>query len=98
MPLYNGTRNKPSVAERLPPSLSITVGDEDRQRTYAGPNYARSVMPVIGVGEYHLGTSASWDEYLERLEIYCEANKLSKEKKSVRFYSAPVEKKRTVPS
>ncbi|XP_049267440.1 uncharacterized protein LOC125757449 [Rhipicephalus sanguineus] len=36
-------------------------------------------MPVSGIGEYRLGTSASWDEYVERLEMYCEANKLSKD-------------------
>ncbi|KAH6930643.1 hypothetical protein HPB50_015940 [Hyalomma asiaticum] len=36
-------------------------------------------MSVIGIGEYPLGTSASWDEYVERLEMYCEANKLSKD-------------------
>ncbi|XP_049267577.1 uncharacterized protein LOC125756713 [Rhipicephalus sanguineus] len=36
-------------------------------------------MPVSGIGEYSLGTSASWDEYVERLEMYCEANKLSKD-------------------
>lgn len=36
-------------------------------------------MPVTGIGEYRLGTSASWDEYVERLEMYCEANKLSKD-------------------
>ncbi|KAH7972873.1 hypothetical protein HPB52_018172 [Rhipicephalus sanguineus] len=49
------------------------------QRTSACPNRTRSAMPVSGIGEYRLGTSASWDEYVERLEMYWEANKLSKD-------------------
>ncbi|XP_075527628.1 uncharacterized protein LOC142559838 [Dermacentor variabilis] len=36
-------------------------------------------MAVGRIGEYHLGTNASWDEYVERLEMFCEANKIAKE-------------------
>ncbi|XP_075534819.1 uncharacterized protein LOC142570312 [Dermacentor variabilis] len=38
-------------------------------------------MAVGRIGEYHLGTNASWDEYVERLEMFCEANKIAKEQK-----------------
>ncbi|XP_070385738.1 uncharacterized protein [Dermacentor albipictus] len=36
-------------------------------------------MAVGRIGEYHLGKNASWDEYVERLEMFCEANKMAKE-------------------
>ncbi|XP_072144697.1 uncharacterized protein [Dermacentor andersoni] len=36
-------------------------------------------MAVGRIGEYRLGTNASWDEYVERLEMFCEANKIAKE-------------------
>ncbi|XP_075527566.1 uncharacterized protein LOC142559795 [Dermacentor variabilis] len=36
-------------------------------------------MAVGRIGEYHLGTNASWDEHVERLEMFCEANKIAKE-------------------
>ncbi|XP_049269054.1 uncharacterized protein LOC125757516 [Rhipicephalus sanguineus] len=31
-------------------------------------------MAVGKIGEYRLGTDASWDEYVERLEMFCDAN------------------------
>ncbi|KAM7286060.1 uncharacterized protein ISCGN_032945 [Ixodes scapularis] len=34
-------------------------------------------MSVGRIGEYRLGTNASWDEYVERLEIFCAANKIT---------------------
>lgn len=42
-------------------------------------------MAVGSVGEYRLGGSASWDEYVEKLEMYCAANKLTtdEEKRAV---------------
>ncbi|XP_065310651.1 uncharacterized protein [Dermacentor albipictus] len=36
-------------------------------------------MAVSRIGEYRLGTNASWDKYVERLEMFCEANKITKE-------------------
>ncbi|KAK8756643.1 hypothetical protein V5799_000656 [Amblyomma americanum] len=36
-------------------------------------------MAVGRIGEYRLGTNASWDEYVERLEMFCEANQITKE-------------------
>ncbi|XP_070390945.1 uncharacterized protein [Dermacentor albipictus] len=36
-------------------------------------------MAVGRIGEYRLSTNASWDEYVERLEMFCEANKIAKE-------------------
>ncbi|XP_075555718.1 uncharacterized protein LOC142588122 [Dermacentor variabilis] len=39
-------------------------------------------MAVGRISEYRLGTNASWDEYVERLEMFCEANKIAKEQKS----------------
>ncbi|XP_070395541.1 uncharacterized protein [Dermacentor albipictus] len=38
-------------------------------------------MAVARIGEYRLGTNASWDEYVERLEKFGEANKIAKEQK-----------------
>ncbi|CAN7978868.1 unnamed protein product [Ixodes persulcatus] len=34
-------------------------------------------MAVGGINEYRLSTNASWDEYVERLEMYCVANSLT---------------------
>ncbi|XP_042146264.1 uncharacterized protein LOC121835824 [Ixodes scapularis] len=34
-------------------------------------------MSVGRIGEYRLGTNASWDEYVERLEMFCAANKIT---------------------
>ncbi|XP_049524430.1 uncharacterized protein LOC125946006 [Dermacentor silvarum] len=34
-------------------------------------------MAVGKIGEYRLGTGASWDEYVERLEMFCDANKIT---------------------
>ncbi|XP_049269116.1 uncharacterized protein LOC125757580 [Rhipicephalus sanguineus] len=34
-------------------------------------------MAVGKIGEYRLGTDASWDEYVERLEMFCDANKMT---------------------
>ncbi|CAN7949544.1 unnamed protein product [Ixodes hexagonus] len=34
-------------------------------------------MAVGKIGEYRLGTDASWDEYVERLEMFCVANKIT---------------------
>ncbi|CAN7939995.1 unnamed protein product [Ixodes hexagonus] len=44
-------------------------------------------MAVGRIGEYRLGANASSDEYVERLEMFCEANKITKEeqKKGVRL-------------
>ncbi|XP_075553648.1 uncharacterized protein LOC142586285 [Dermacentor variabilis] len=36
-------------------------------------------MAVSRIGEYRLGTNASCDEYVERLEMFDEANKIAKE-------------------
>ncbi|KAK8758952.1 hypothetical protein V5799_003416 [Amblyomma americanum] len=36
-------------------------------------------MAVGRIGEYRLGTNASWDEYVERLGMFCEANQITKE-------------------
>ncbi|XP_075553834.1 uncharacterized protein LOC142586848 [Dermacentor variabilis] len=36
-------------------------------------------MAVGRIGEYRLGTNASWDEYVKTLEMFCEANKMVKE-------------------
>ncbi|XP_054930706.2 uncharacterized protein [Dermacentor andersoni] len=36
-------------------------------------------MAVGRIAEYRLGTNTSWDEYVERLEMFCEANKIAKE-------------------
>ncbi|XP_070389416.1 uncharacterized protein [Dermacentor albipictus] len=36
-------------------------------------------MAVGRIGEHRLGPNASWDEYVERLEMFCEANKIAKE-------------------
>ncbi|XP_075559322.1 uncharacterized protein LOC142590796 [Dermacentor variabilis] len=36
-------------------------------------------MALGRISEYRLGTNASWDEYVERLEMFCEANKMTKE-------------------
>lgn len=50
-------------------------------------------MAVNGIGEYRYGTKASWDEYVERLEMYCVANKLSTddEKRAVLLSSCGAE-------
>ncbi|KAH7955188.1 hypothetical protein HPB49_025328 [Dermacentor silvarum] len=43
-------------------------------------------MPVSGIGEYRLGglgSIALWDEYVERLELYCEPNEHSKEEEKL---------------
>ncbi|KAG0423071.1 hypothetical protein HPB47_001139 [Ixodes persulcatus] len=34
-------------------------------------------MAVGGINEYRLSTNVSWDEYVERLEMYCVANSLT---------------------
>ncbi|XP_050040305.2 uncharacterized protein [Dermacentor andersoni] len=44
-------------------------------------------MAVGRIGEYRLGTNASWDEYVERLEMFCEANKIAKEQKRAALLS-----------
>ncbi|XP_065288318.1 uncharacterized protein [Dermacentor albipictus] len=35
-------------------------------------------MAVGRIGEYRLGTNALWDEYVERLKMFCEANEIAK--------------------
>ncbi|KAH6945594.1 hypothetical protein HPB50_009278 [Hyalomma asiaticum] len=49
----------------------------------AQPTKTYSRMPVSGIGEYRLGASATWDEYVERLKMHCEANNCQKMKKSL---------------
>lgn len=36
-------------------------------------------MATNGIGEYQLGTGSAWDEYVERLEMYCVCHKLASE-------------------
>lgn len=67
--------NKPTFISPLGVRLIYYIGDEaDRPGEAA---VKEGGMAVGKIGEYRLGTGASWDEYVERLEMFCDANKIT---------------------
>ncbi|XP_070389446.1 uncharacterized protein [Dermacentor albipictus] len=70
--------NKGRRAVKAKALIYQNANDEHARYATVGDEEAAAVA-VGRIGEYRLGTNASWDEYVERLEMFCEANKIAKE-------------------
>lgn len=51
----------------------------DRTDEIATEQGQQGGMAVGNFGDYRLGRNASWEEYVERLEMFCEASKIMKD-------------------